>query len=82
MQAAAELKPLADAAAALIQADGPFLRAVADLRKQWFGELMTRSEMPEIMRLTAQLQALEAIPQQLAAYVSNYNVAVKRQSHG
>lgn len=59
--------------------DSPvFQKAILELRKRWFGELMASRMTPEkTLELVAELRALEAVPQQLAMYVSNEKFAAK-----
>jgi hypothetical protein len=60
-------KEIAREARSLIE-DRAFMQAVADLRKQWHGELMldaTTDEQAKLLR--AKMMALEAIPQRLAS---------------
>ena len=56
-----------------------FQQAILDLRKQWFGSLMSATvDDAEARRLVAQLRALEAIPNQLQTYINSGKMLEKR----
>jgi hypothetical protein len=63
----------------LLDEKGAFMRAVRDLRRHWFAELMAENEADRTLDLVAKLQALEAIPSQLTTYVSDYTMALRKR---
>lgn len=73
-----DIKAMARSASDLLS-NQAFNRAVLDLRKQWFGELMTTTgDYEEIQRIIAQLRALEAIPAHMQTYINDRTVMEKR----
>jgi hypothetical protein len=74
-----------DEAKALLEGNSAFVHAVAKLRKQWFNELMSLdSSAPyfdrHVMGLTCKMQALEAIPRELAVLIQNFHHDQRRHS--
>jgi hypothetical protein len=67
-RSAEEIKTRAREATELVE-NRAFLESVAELRKQWFGELMNPNlvETARIVALVERLRGLEAIPQKLAS---------------
>jgi hypothetical protein len=59
--------------------DPAFQRAILALRKQWFGELMTKTRDSEKLELVSRLAALEGIPAQLSSYVESERMAQRRK---
>ena len=55
-----------------------FLKAIADLRKAWFGELIAEASPLKRDELVFKMRALEAIPLQLTHYVNDELQAQKR----
>ena len=67
-----------DDAKALLDSNAAFMHAVAKLRKHWFAELMALDAASPyysqaIMALTSKMQALEAIPRELAIMLTNFH---------
>ena len=70
-------KELADAARSLSE-DRAFTAAILSLRKRWFEELLVADTNRKIRDLRAQINALEAIPQELNVLINDYKMAAKR----
>jgi hypothetical protein len=74
-----------DEAKGLLESNSAFMGSIAKLRKQWFGELMSLdSAAPyfnqQVTALTCKMQALEAIPRELAVLIANFHHDQKRRS--
>jgi hypothetical protein len=74
-----------DEAKALLESNSAFIHSVAKLRKQWFNELMgLDSAAPyfnqHVMALTCKMQALEAIPRELALIIQNFHHDQRRST--
>jgi len=53
--------------------------AILELRRRWFQELLGHGGVgKETVRLTAQINALEAVATELAIAINNYKVELKR----
>jgi hypothetical protein len=76
-------RDLSDAAKALLE-DKAFGHAMLQLRKRWFAELMEQTAAGERQNeIAARLRALETIPAEIAALMSDYRVAAMRERrHG
>lgn len=74
-----ERKELADEADALLK-NKAFTEALLRLRKQWFGEWL-RAEPQHLVKYQAELNALEAIPQQLQILI-NDEIMAQRGKRG
>jgi hypothetical protein len=76
-------RALAAEAEALLDEKGVFMRAVRSVRIKWHRELLdTRDEHTEKL-LTANLRALDAVPQMLQTAINDLAVVVDRQrKHG
>jgi hypothetical protein len=72
-----ELRKADAAAAQALLDDRIFMKAILDLRKQWFGELMNEETARKQDMLVAKLKALEDIPLQLQSYVNAQKMAMK-----
>jgi hypothetical protein len=72
-------KALSDDAHALLE-DKAFLKAIADLRRRWFDELVYTDNDRVSDRLRWQIRALEDIPRQLLSYVTDERIAQKRRA--
>jgi hypothetical protein len=72
-------KALSDDAHALLE-DKAFLKAIADLRKHWFDELMIETTPRKQDELVAKMKALEDIPRQILSYVTDERIAQKRRA--
>ena len=71
------LRELADAARNLSE-DRAFTAAILSLRKRWFEALLAAGRKQDVFALRAQINALEAIPQELNVLMNDYKMAVKR----
>jgi hypothetical protein len=74
-----------DEAKSLLDSNSAFITSVAKLRKMWFNELMgLDSAAPyynqQVMALTCKMQALEAIPRELALLLKNFHLDQQRRS--
>jgi hypothetical protein len=70
-------KALAEESKELLESKA-FTAAILALRKQWFGQLMEAQAPETIMAYKYKLEALEAVPQQLAIFVNDQKMADKR----
>ena len=73
-----ERKQLAEGAAWLIE-NKTLARAILDLRKRWFAEMMASTDEAQDRLLKARIQALEAIPQELQILINNERMAQDRK---
>lgn len=71
-------KALAEDAQALLE-DRAFRAAIVALEKHFVNQMMQAMTEIETMAWKAKIQALLAIPQQLAIFVSDQKVAMKRE---
>jgi hypothetical protein len=72
-----ELRKADATAAQTLLDDRIFMKAILDLRKQWFGELMNEETPRKQDILVAKLKSLEDIPLQLQSYVNAQKMAMK-----
>jgi hypothetical protein len=73
-----ERRELSDAAKALL-ADKAFGHVYLQLRQRWFGQLLDLPhDSPVQAELAARLRALDAIPTELGALLSDYRIDAQR----